>query len=263
MASLAAQPLRAWSGPSCRASRQAPSLPRLAANPSTFSRPHPSPSPAPAPRPQQHRPSLLCRSGDHQVQPQSAVTAALMDSMRQKIGEALETQQVKITDAYGDGRHVSIDVVSPLFEGKSAMQRQRLVYKVRRWVLGPVGRWMGRWVLDVQGSGVHRSGVSARRCSLWGASLAGAPGAPTAPCWPAGCLGPCSHRIPVPIRDQLCVLLLLLLLLIAAGGGARSLLFAWTWTGRAMAPAQAIWFELQEAVHAVDAMTTKTPAEAA
>lgn len=32
---------------------------------------------------------------------------------------------------------------------------------------------------------------------------------------------------------------------------------------RAPCALQAIWFELQEAVHAVDAMTTKTPEEAA
>ena len=32
-------------------------------------------------------------------------------------------------DASGDGRHVEIDVRSALFEGKSAVQRQRLVYK--------------------------------------------------------------------------------------------------------------------------------------
>ena len=30
---------------------------------------------------------------------------------------------------YGDGRHVNITVVSPMFEGVGSMQRQRLVYK--------------------------------------------------------------------------------------------------------------------------------------
>lgn len=44
--------------------------------------------------------------------------------------EALETDQVSISDTYGDGRHVSIDVVSPLFEGQSSVKRQRMVYKV-------------------------------------------------------------------------------------------------------------------------------------
>jgi len=37
---------------------------------------------------------------------------------------------VEISDTYGDGRHVSIDVVSPLFEGQSSVKRQRMVYKV-------------------------------------------------------------------------------------------------------------------------------------
>lgn len=49
--------------------------------------------------------------------------------MQAKIQEALETQQVEISDTYGDGRHVSIDVVSPLFEGLSSVKRQRMVYK--------------------------------------------------------------------------------------------------------------------------------------
>mmetsp|Transcript_16223 Transcript_16223/g.28870 ORF Transcript_16223/g.28870 Transcript_16223/m.28870 type:complete len:156 (-) Transcript_16223:191-658(-) len=57
------------------------------------------------------------------------MTAELMSTMQGKIGEALETENVSIVDVYGDGRHVSIDVVSELFEGKSSMQRQRMVYK--------------------------------------------------------------------------------------------------------------------------------------
>lgn len=47
-----------------------------------------------------------------------------------KIGQALETEQVEISDTYGDGRHVSIDVTSPAFEGLSSVKRQRMVYKV-------------------------------------------------------------------------------------------------------------------------------------
>lgn len=54
---------------------------------------------------------------------------ALITSMKSKISEALETEEVTVSDAYGDGRHVSIDVVSDVFEGKSTLQRQRLVYK--------------------------------------------------------------------------------------------------------------------------------------
>lgn len=58
------------------------------------------------------------------------MNSALVESMRVKIGEALEAQSVEVTDMYGDGRHVSIEVVSASFEGKSSMQRQRMVYKV-------------------------------------------------------------------------------------------------------------------------------------
>ena len=63
--------------------------------------------------------------------PEGQISSTLIESMRQKIGEALETDQVSIQDVYGDGRHVSIDVVSSAFEGKNSVARQRLVYKVR------------------------------------------------------------------------------------------------------------------------------------
>lgn len=59
------------------------------------------------------------------------MNSALVESMRVKIGEALEAQSVEVKDAYGDGRHISIEVVAASFEGKSSMQRQRMVYKVR------------------------------------------------------------------------------------------------------------------------------------
>lgn len=58
------------------------------------------------------------------------VPLVLMVSIRQKICEALETDQVTVTDINGDAQHVSIDVVSKLFEGQSMMKRQRMVYKV-------------------------------------------------------------------------------------------------------------------------------------
>jgi stress-induced morphogen len=62
--------------------------------------------------------------------PAGQISSELMDSMRSKIAEALQTSSVTVQDVYGDGRHVSIDVVSPMFEGKNAVQRQRMVYKV-------------------------------------------------------------------------------------------------------------------------------------
>ncbi|MCO5567193.1 hypothetical protein L7F22_020881 [Adiantum nelumboides] len=44
--------------------------------------------------------------------------------------EQLKTNDVVVKDAYGDGRHVSIQVVSADFEGKTSVNRQRMVYKV-------------------------------------------------------------------------------------------------------------------------------------
>ncbi|KAL5724550.1 Protein bola4 [Ranunculus cassubicifolius] len=49
--------------------------------------------------------------------------------MHNKIKEQLNADLVVVKDAYGDGRHVSIDVVSSAFEGQSAVNRQRMVYK--------------------------------------------------------------------------------------------------------------------------------------
>lgn len=58
-----------------------------------------------------------------------SIDTPLMNAMRQKIQEQLEADKVEVKDAYGDGRHVSIEVVSPLFEGKRSVERQRMVYK--------------------------------------------------------------------------------------------------------------------------------------
>jgi len=63
-------------------------------------------------------------SADGQIQ------SELMESMRRKIESALTAQRVEVTDMQGDGRHVEIVVVSKDFEGKSAVNRQRMVYKV-------------------------------------------------------------------------------------------------------------------------------------
>ncbi|KAJ0013451.1 hypothetical protein Pint_20867 [Pistacia integerrima] len=45
------------------------------------------------------------------------------------IKESLNAESVFVKDAYGDGRHVRIDVISSAFEGQSAVNRQRMVYK--------------------------------------------------------------------------------------------------------------------------------------
>lgn len=54
---------------------------------------------------------------------QRQISSELMQSMQEKIQEALEADRVQVTDTYGDGRHVSIDVVSKLFEEQSTMKR--------------------------------------------------------------------------------------------------------------------------------------------
>ncbi|KAL6495361.1 hypothetical protein OROGR_029924 [Orobanche gracilis] len=59
----------------------------------------------------------------------ASIESPLMESMEKKIKEHLSAESVVVKDAYGDGRHVSIEVVSSAFEGQSAVNRQRMVYK--------------------------------------------------------------------------------------------------------------------------------------
>ncbi|KAL5724624.1 Protein bola4 [Ranunculus cassubicifolius] len=63
------------------------------------------------------------------VNDSGSIDSPLMQSMHNKIKEQLNADLVVVKDAYGDGRHVSIDVVSSAFEGQSAVNRQRMVYK--------------------------------------------------------------------------------------------------------------------------------------
>ncbi|XP_057969950.1 protein BOLA4, chloroplastic/mitochondrial [Malania oleifera] len=65
------------------------------------------------------------------VNESGSIDSPLMQSMENKIKEHLQAESVivKDADAYGDGRHVCIDVVSSAFEGQSAVNRQRMVYK--------------------------------------------------------------------------------------------------------------------------------------
>jgi acid stress-induced BolA-like protein IbaG/YrbA len=58
------------------------------------------------------------------------VTNELIERMRGKIQDALDAQTVEVADVQGDGRHVEIIVVAKAFEGQSAVNRQRMVYKV-------------------------------------------------------------------------------------------------------------------------------------
>lgn len=56
---------------------------------------------------------------------------SIVDTCRDKIIKAMETDDVVVKGAFDDpnGSHISIEVVSELFEGKRAVQRQQLVYK--------------------------------------------------------------------------------------------------------------------------------------
>lgn len=55
----------------------------------------------------------------------------IVDTCRDKITTALEAADCKVLGAYDDpnGSHISIEVVSSMFEGKRPVQRQQLVYK--------------------------------------------------------------------------------------------------------------------------------------
>ena len=57
------------------------------------------------------------------------ITSALVEQMRGKIAAGLEADAVDVRDESGNARHVSIKVVSKAFEGKSSVNRQRMVYK--------------------------------------------------------------------------------------------------------------------------------------
>lgn len=60
-----------------------------------------------------------------------APDTSVVDICTQKIKDALDTTDVKVTGAYDDpnGSHIAVEVVSAKFEGKRAVQRQQLVYK--------------------------------------------------------------------------------------------------------------------------------------
>lgn len=81
--------------------------------------------------------------------------------MESKIAEALEAKSVSVKDMYGDGRHVSIDVVSSAFEGKNSVARQRLVYKVSG--RGGERRQAGRHVTGLAWVCMHHGGVVGAR----------------------------------------------------------------------------------------------------
>jgi stress-induced morphogen len=64
------------------------------------------------------------------MESEGQINSELIDRMRGKIATALDAARVEVTDMQGDGRHVEIMVVAKSFEGQSAVNRQRMVYKV-------------------------------------------------------------------------------------------------------------------------------------
>ncbi|CAH8381003.1 unnamed protein product [Eruca vesicaria subsp. sativa] len=64
-----------------------------------------------------------------QINDAGSIDQTLMQSMELKIKEQLNAESVSVKDMSGDGRHVCINVVSSAFEGQSAVNRQRMVYK--------------------------------------------------------------------------------------------------------------------------------------
>lgn len=60
---------------------------------------------------------------------QGQVSADIIERMKANITETLEAEKVNVVDVYGDGRHVSIEVVASSFEGKNSVKRQQAVYK--------------------------------------------------------------------------------------------------------------------------------------
>lgn len=73
---------------------------------------------------------VLAASQETPAQEQGQISSELMQQMKDSITSNLEADRVDVTDVYGDGRHVNIEVVSKLFEGQTSVKRQRLVYKV-------------------------------------------------------------------------------------------------------------------------------------
>lgn len=206
-------------------------------------------APASTSQPPRRAPRLVARAADPSGAPAGQVSSELMASMEAKIADALEgCKSVKVQDMYGDGRHVSIDVVADAFEGKNSVARQRMVYKVRAHGAARGGAARGRAATGGRAlSGTSRGTICRARAAGWGLE----------------------RRCRVPVRaGQAAGRDIAADSMIPSAGPRLSVqtrpAAATLQRTRASRPAppQAIWFELQETVHAVDAMTTKTPAEA-
>ena len=59
-----------------------------------------------------------------------------MEEIRRRVESALPGADVSIRDMVGDGDHLEMVVVSPAFEGRTTLERHRMVYAPLKDVLG-------------------------------------------------------------------------------------------------------------------------------
>ena len=59
-----------------------------------------------------------------------------MEEIRRRVLSALPGADVSIRDMVGDGDHLEMVVVSPVFEGRTTLERHRMVYAPLKDVLG-------------------------------------------------------------------------------------------------------------------------------
>jgi stress-induced morphogen len=58
------------------------------------------------------------------------------EEIRRRVATALPGSEISIRDMVGDGDHLEMIVVSPVFEGKTTLERHRLVYAPLKDLLG-------------------------------------------------------------------------------------------------------------------------------
>lgn len=58
------------------------------------------------------------------------------EEIKRRVAAALPGSDIAIRDLVGDGDHLEMIVVSPAFEGKTTLQRHRLVYAPLKDLLG-------------------------------------------------------------------------------------------------------------------------------
>jgi stress-induced morphogen len=55
---------------------------------------------------------------------------SLVSSIKKIIQQAFPDSQIEITDTQGNGYHLEIQVISPVFSGKTRVIQHQMVYKV-------------------------------------------------------------------------------------------------------------------------------------